>query len=514
MGTIRGDHFRFDTISIQREGVEPPQYTVFRVPVPLESELVMPGEEKDKQDVQTAEYTSTTPTMPSQQNAVTVRPPFRDFIQHNMAAVENKMGVRMSLNPQGGSFVLIASGGRAQEAINEMLNMCRTSKVYNYYLCFPVRGAEFHNGFGELKQQVKKCIGHNVAFERRPHVTLALLNLVTDEDVNAMVRALQATTLAVAPLSLDDDGKHKPYTIELSGVKSIRYKGKASKRSVFMTNATPNETLHDIATEFQDSVKRTINKIIAKSNEQIKVTKTKPGNKKDNIGKMTEKEAAAHGIFITHGGNIEVTYTDIALVDPKAIISDQELDAILAELHSKNNEFTDEQPSRKDNVGTAAKHNRRGNKQSDETQRSNAVQHPETQESDGDVEYKEEEDATQEDENIGDMYDYDPSVTHELHVTLLRNPNVERLEHLKFKAQGAISCVELRPRGDENCSFKAYTKTQLLSFVGNRYDGKPTDEHGVNHIKGSEQPDLPQHLVTDVGATEGNDHGTRFVFWI
>lgn len=44
MGTIKGDVFRYETISIQKEGVEPPQYRTFRVPVAVESKLVIPEE--------------------------------------------------------------------------------------------------------------------------------------------------------------------------------------------------------------------------------------------------------------------------------------------------------------------------------------------------------------------------------------------------------------------------------------------------------------------------------------
>ncbi|GFE52615.1 2,3-bisphosphoglycerate-independent phosphoglycerate mutase, putative [Babesia ovis] len=505
MGTIKGDQFRFETISIQNEGSDPPEYTVFRVPIPLETQYVAPEEGSQPQSQGDTEQTPV--VMSIQQNAVTVRPPFRWFIERNIEKVEKKMGVRMSLNPQGNSLVLIASGDRAQEAINEMLNMCRTSNVYNYYLCFPVRGAEFQNLFDQLKMEVQKCLGGNVTFEMRPHVTLALLNLVTDEDVDAVVKALQATTIAVSQLSIDNEGQKKLYTMTLDGVEHIKYKGKAAKRSVFMTAAKPDETLSDIATEFQDCVKRAMNKLISKSNEKIRSSQIAP--RQDNIGKMTEAEAAARGIFITPGGNIEITYTDIALVDPNGVIDDQQLDAMLAEVHSKDFGLGDNQKKTK---GGHQNVNQKGTSHKTDVLDKSSAAHKEDPFVEHNVatEYLEPEPGNEYDL---DEPDYDPSVTNKLHVTLLRNQNVDKLNHLKFTARGTVCCVELRARGKETCSFKAYTKTQLVRFVGHRYDGKPTTEHGVNYITGTAQPDLSVDLITDHGATKTHNSMSRFVFW-
>eukprot|EP00371_Babesia_bovis_P000103 XP_001608750.1 hypothetical protein [Babesia bovis T2Bo] len=508
MGTIKGDHFHFEPISIERVGSDPPEYRVFRVPVPLETSYTAPGDGGDTSQVAPSEANGTPIYNSVQQNAVTVRSPFRRFIERNIEKVEKKKGVRMSLNPQGASLVLIAHGDRSTEAINEMLNMCRKSNVYNFYLCFPVRGAEFHGLFDEFKSQVKQCIGQNVAYEMRPHVTLALLNLVTDEDLDAIIKALQATAVAVSQLRAPDS-TNQGYEVHLEGTKSIKYKGKAARRSVFMTNAQLNEALSDIAYEFQDSVKRAINKVINKSNEASQHQRAKPTKNVSEIGRMTEAEAAAHGIFITPGGNIEVTYTDIELMDPKGVISDEQLDSMIAELHGRNTVIDEPSP-----IGPAAK---TGNKIPTKLEPTNehdqGTQLDDQSDNDYATVYREPE-TINTDEEV-DVPEYDPSVTHEFHVTLLRNSNVDKLGHLDFKGNGLVNCVELRARGAEVCSFKAYTKTQLMRFVGHRYDGRLQTEYGVNYPSGTEQPSGMSHdLVTDNGANKEHNAASRFVFWI
>ncbi|CDR96127.1 hypothetical protein, conserved [Babesia bigemina] len=521
MVTIKGDHFRFDTIAIQREGVTPPKYDTFRVPVPLETELVMPEEgtfrntressmgKAEPQQYDT-EKVSVVHSMTMDQVAVTVRPAFNDFIRSHIRELEKRMDVRMSLTPRDDVHCLIASGSKSSEAIVEMLNMCRTSRIYNYYLCLPVRGADFQRVFSEFKQEVIGLLGHEVAFEKRPHVTLALLNLVTDEDVDAVVRALQATTLAVSSLSTGADGKRKPYTIELAGVKPIVYKGRAAQRSVFMTHALPEDNLSDIASEFQDSVKRAVNNIIAASKKRVAQKKASKTKNTYNPGRWTEAEAAARGIYVTKGGNIEVTYADVALVDPNGAITDQELNDMLAELRSKYIDHDEPANKRKGKASVQIKQiqgvdpasRRQGNAQN--------VVPRDTKENDEDNA-----DTTQP-ANVGvvdqDFPEYETSVTHEFHVTLLRNSKVERLQRLGFKTRGDVCCVELRPRGDETCNFKAYTKTRLVQFVGNRYDGQQSEVDDASYISGSAQPELPSDLVTDPGASDGSTE--RFVFWI
>ncbi|GBE62635.1 hypothetical protein, conserved [Babesia ovata] len=524
MVTIKGDHFRFDTIAIQRAGASPPKYDTFRVPVPLETELVMPEEgafssttessigQAEPQTHNDTEKVSVVQPVVMEQVAVTVRPAFNDFIRGHLRELEKRMDVRMSLTPRGNDHCLIASGSRASEAIVEMLNMCRTSRIYNYYLCLPVRGADFQRVFSQFKQEAKDILGQDLAFEQRPHVTLALLNLVTDEDVDAVVRALQATTLAVSSLSTDADGVRKPYTIELAGVKPIVYKGRAAQRSVFMTHARPEDNLSDIASEFQESVKRAVNSIITTSKKRVAQEMASKAKSTNNPGRWTEAEAAARGIYITPGGNVEITYADVAIVDPHGAVTDEELNDMLAELRSK---YIDHEPAKrgkgKGNLSDQIKQKhsvdpsskRQGNSSnvvprdaSETTEENVDTTHPATV---GEVDQ--------------DFPEYETSVSHEFHVTLLRNSKVERLQKLGFKTRGDVCCVELRPRGGETCNFKAYTKTRLVQFVGNRYDGKPSQIDGASHITGSAQPELPSDLLTDPGASEGGST-ERFVFWI
>lgn len=109
-------------------------------------------------DTDNEDQTSITP-MAIQQNAIQVRMPFKTFIQRNIPELEKRMAVRLSLKTHNNSLVLMASGERSAEAIAEMLNKCRRSRVYNYYLCLPVRGREFHEHLDELKKTVKNCLG-------------------------------------------------------------------------------------------------------------------------------------------------------------------------------------------------------------------------------------------------------------------------------------------------------------------------------------------------------------------
>ncbi|GIX62337.1 DNA gyrase B [Babesia caballi] len=502
MGTIKGDQFRFETISILKEGSKPPQYTAFRVPVPLETPLVLPEEGEASEFEPVAAASSSLKPMAVQQNAATIRAPFWHLVNQHIPPLEKQWNVRMGLKQREGAFTLMASGEKASEAIVEMLNLCRTSRVYNYYLCFPVRGEQFHSVFGDLKQKVAKCLGASVSFEERPHVTLALLNLVTDEDVDAVVRALQATTLAISQLSLDSEGHRKPYSIELAGVKSIKYKGQAARRSVFFTHAQPEDTLSDIASEYQSSVKRAVNQIISASRSHI--AKAKLATEGTSIARMTEAEAAARGVFITPGGNVEVSYTDIAVVDPKGAVSDAVLNDMLAQQRAKYSDLDDQQAQRsRGSGGHRGAAGRKGRASQASTTDAHTIAAPPRGAADVDEDSVTRTDGAPDSEGSGDtLPEYETSVTHELHITLLRSPKVDQLNHLTFHGRGSVCCVELRPRGAETCAFNAYTKTHLVRFVGNRYDCKPTDEHGVNYITGSTTPDLPPDLFTDPGAPE------------
>ncbi|KAK1441690.1 hypothetical protein BgAZ_500220 [Babesia gibsoni] len=494
MGAVKGDVFRFDTVTIQKEGTHPPEYRVFTVPIAVESQL--PDEAEG--NTQHEEVPSTASTMP--QDAISIRMPFKGLIQKTIPEIEKRMGVRMGLTVQNDSLLLIANGERGAEAIEEMLNICRRSKVYNYYLCFPVRGKDFHINFDELKRQVKDCIGTSVAFERRPHVTLALLNLVTDSDLDAVVKVLQGTTLAVSALSLDEEGNKRPYTVTLSGVKSIKYKGKLAGRSVFMTSATPEDTLMDIASEFQDSVKATVNKILLESHKRLSKKSHKKRDSTAGIGTMTEAEAAAHGVHVTRGGNIEITYTDIATVDPNGAVNDEQFNRMVAELHHKYSDFVEESdgkhpkkrdpPNKHDSVAV-------------ELQRKDVGAEGEEDTVDKEVESDNEE-----------FLEHETSVTNEFHVTLLRNHKVDKLKGIPFDCEGHVTCVELRPRGKETCSFKAYTKKSLIQFVGSRYDGKKSDRFGLINVVGSGAPDMAADLLTDPAAPQAEDKSERFVFWL
>lgn len=186
-----------------------------------------------------------------------------------------------------------------------------------------------------------------MAYEAKPHITLALLNLVTDDDVDAVIKALQSAALAMASLSSDTEEQKRPYSVKLSGVKSIKHKGKAARGSVFMAHATPEDTLGDIAAEFQESVKRTINQILLTTHKKIAKGKTTKTGKPMGVGVMTEAEAAAQGIYVTKGGNLEITYTDTAVVDPNGSISNAELNQLLAELLAKNTSFKGDTPHEK-----------------------------------------------------------------------------------------------------------------------------------------------------------------------
>ncbi|KAK1938417.1 hypothetical protein X943_001060 [Babesia divergens] len=510
MGTIKGDVFRYETISIQKEGVEPPQYRTFRVPVAVESKLVIPEEDTGKEgkdDTDNEGQTSITP-MAIQQNAIQVRMPFKAFIQRNIPELEKRMAVRLSLKTHNNSLVLMASGERSAEAIAEMLNKCRRSRVYNYYLCLPVRGREFHEHLDELKKTVKNCLGADVAYEAKPHITLALLNLVTDDDVDAVVKALQSAALAMSSLSSDPEEQKRPYSVKLSGVKSIKHKGKAARGSVFMTHATPEDTLGDIAAEFQESVKRTINQILLTTHKKIAKGRTTQTGKPMGVGVMTEAEAAAQGIYVTKGGNLEITYTDTAVVDPNGSISNAELNQLLAELLAKNTSFKGDTPHEK--KGNTSKKGENHSQKDSCSKMTNQQHGTVTKDSDhhmGNVNYLTEEDGNSDEE----FEEHETSVTHELHVTLLRHQHVERLKNIPFSCQGLVSCVELRPRGIETCAFNAYTKTRLVRFVGSRYDGKETEEHGVTQVAGSTKPDMPADLIADPGS---NGALERFVFWI
>ncbi|UKJ87612.1 hypothetical protein MACJ_000048 [Theileria orientalis] len=413
-------------------------------------------------------------TLAENQHSVNVRSPFKNLIERNIEHVEKLYDVRMSLQQVEDDYMLIASGVKAESSINKILNICRKSNVYNFYLCFPVRGEAFHKKFSEFKKGVLYKLGGNVSFERRPHITLALVNLVTDSDIDAVVRALQLTSISIKSVpKRQKESDLEEYSIDLEGLDVVKYKGKYVKRSVLMSNVKLSETLSDIASEFQNSLNKSVNTLISSQPKRKKVSRS------DRISNLTESQLAPKGIFLTRGGNIEMTFTDVPLVDPKAC--------------ARGEGEGDHEGGSTLNVA-----------QNDNTLSPEDLNHEEA------VETNECHRESEDDE----VYEFDTSVKNKFHVTLMRHQQVGLLSSMKFESKGHVVCVELRPRNGETCNFTAYNSNELASFVGNRFDNKENEDIATSQIPGSLPPKIPTHYLVDTETEKMDEKEERFVFWI
>ncbi|BAM38567.1 conserved hypothetical protein [Theileria orientalis strain Shintoku] len=459
------------------------------------------------------------------QHSVNVRSPFKNLIERNIEHVEKLYEVRMSLQEVDDDYKLIASGVKAEQSINEILNICRKSNVYNFYLCFPVRGEAFHKKFSEFKKDVLYKLGGNASFEKRPHITLSLVNLVTDSDVELVVRALQSTSIAIKSVPKSQrDPDLEEYSIDLEGLDVVKYKGKYAKRSVLMSNVTLSETLADIATEFQSTLNKSVNTLISSHQKRKKISRS------DRISNLTESQLAPKGIFLTRGGNIEITFTDVPLVDPKACASgegegDQEGAESMLDVHKSNNkgrpeDFNHGEPSnegllsREDGVG---REGRLGNDRTEPWGNGSLRTDGRAEERSAQKEGAGE--GTENNEHHGDseddeVYEFDTAVKNKLHVTLMRHQQVGLLSNMKFASKGHVVCAELRPRNGETCSFTAYNSNELASFVGNRFDNKEHEDVATSQIPGSQPPKLPTHYLVDAETEKMDEKEERFVFWI
>ncbi|UKK00022.2 hypothetical protein MACK_000088 [Theileria orientalis] len=425
-------------------------------------------------DLDSTHTVSLDSTIAENQHSVNVRSPFKNLIERNIEHVEKLYDVRMSLQQVDDDYKLIASGVKAESSINEILNICRKSNVYNFYLCFPVRGEAFHKKFSEFKKGVLYKLGGNASFEKRPHVTLALVNLVTDSDVDVVVRALQSTSIAIKSVPKHQkESDLEEYTIYLEGLDVVKYKGKYAKRSVLMSNVTLSETLSDIASEFQSSLNKSVNTLISSQPKRKKISRS------DRISNLTESQLAPKGIFLTRGGNIEMTFTDVQLVDPKACaIGEGEVD------HEEESTID---VLKNDNTVSPEDLNQ-------EEATNHALLHRESEDD--------------------EVYEFDTSVKNKFHVTLMRHQQVGLLSSMKFESKGQVVCVELRPRNGETCNFTAYTSNELVSFVGNRFDNKENEDIATSQIPGSQPPKIPIHYLVDAETENMDENEERFVFWI
>ncbi|AFZ80552.1 hypothetical protein BEWA_034090 [Theileria equi strain WA] len=473
MSDITCDEFSFETKAVRQDGVKGNPYVTYRIPKPSithdQSDHTdsgfSPVSNSQSQDVKNDDT----------QYAVGVREPFKAFINQIIPHIEKLFKVRMSLQQLGDEYQLIATGDKAEASVNEVLNRCRKSNVYNFYLCFPVRGKAFHRNFTEFQNSLAKILGPNTEFIKRPHITLAMLNLVTDSDIDAVVRDLQITSLTIKsipkkPSTSQTDG-FLPYSVNLHGLDTVVYKGKFAHRSVLMANATLEKQLLEIAKEFQNTVNKSINNIITHNNPSNKKKRPVVG---ENIGMLTGAQLAAKGISIASGGNVEVGFTDVNLMDRNGVISHEETEKLL------------------NSYGT------------NQSGMSNITPDP--------VPSYEVQDEN--DQSCTDNIEYDTAVKNKFHVTLLRHQGVSALKDSPFDSDASVVCVELRPRNSETCNFSAYTTTELTKFTGNRFDNIKTDEPGVSQIALSQAPNIPNDHIVDVNTTETDNKSERFVFWI
>ncbi|XP_954664.1 uncharacterized protein TA19795 [Theileria annulata] len=457
---IRGE-FKFDTKTVEVEKYKKNPNVTFRIPVPL-GNLDLNQESQPE----SLPYKPPDSLFSQNQHSVNVRIPFKNLIERKIPDIEKLFQVRMSLQDVDGDLKLIASGEKAEPSINEIIDICRKSNVYNFYLCFPVRGDQFHKSFSEFQKSVKNKLGGNVTFEKRPHVTLALVNLVTDSDIYNVVRALQITSLTITSvLKQQSQNDHNQYYVDLEGLDFIKYKGKFAKRSVLFTNVVMSEALSDIATEFQNTLNKTVNGFMDKP-------KKRKINKSNRISNLTESQLAPKGIYLSRGGTIEISFTDVPLVDPN---------------YMKTN------PNKQT--------------QGEETSTSESNE-PETQEQELEMEMEKKESESDEEEN----YEYDTSVKNKFHVTLMRHQHVNILSNLKFSTKTQVVCAELRPRRGETCNFNSYNSGELASFVGTSYDNEENEDNATR-ICSARPSNIPNDHLVDMDP-ENNNKAERFLFWI
>lgn len=424
-------------------------------------------------------------------SSIPVRKPFTSFINKIIQQVEAKFSVTMSLNQNGDEHRLTASGSNARASINYMLNLCRKSRIYNFYMCFPIRGDCFNHNFQAFKARVTKRIGTNVKFEQRPHITLALFSLPTDSDIYLVIRNLQMSTMKIRAMNLEPIPN-----VELKGLKTVLYRGKNAKMSVLMSLVSLPDVVADVADEFQSSGDKAMKSIL-----EMKLDAADEVGK-DDVTTMTQDEAAALGIFINNSGNVEITYTDVTAKDPNCSMGDKEFEAAIGGLGSAHHET----------------HRANGGQTSAIAEQSAIIGHADPNvdhHADPNIDQSVNIDhadhsADHSEAHASDVPDQDhptTAVRKELHVTLLRDLKVQSLLDLPFTCQSPITCVELRPRLSEVCSFSVYTKDELITYVGNRYDN-------IANPYGTSQITLPAESQTDVHDKNVDNSKERFVFWL
>lgn len=299
---------------------------------------------------------------------------------------------------------------------------------------------------------------------------MALVNLVTDSDIYKVVRALQITSLTITSvLKQQSQNYHSQYNVDLEGLDFIKYKGKLAKRSVLFTNVVMSEALTDIASEFQNTLNKTVNTFMNKP-------KRRKINKSNRISNLTESQLAPKGIYLSRGGAVEITFTDVPLVDPNYMKTTSENSE--KDTHYEENLVSE-------------------------------VNEPETQEQETETETVKKESESDEEES----YEYDTSVKNKFHVTLMRHQQVNILSNLKFSGKTQVVCAELRPRRGETCNFNSYNSTELTSFVGTSYDNEENEDIATTRICSSRPKDIPNDHLVDMN-TDNNNKAERFLFWI
>ncbi|KAK2197036.1 Protein kinase A anchor protein [Babesia duncani] len=371
--------------------------------------------------------------------------------------VQKLYGVYVNLQNVDDEWKMTSTGPKAKESLDELVNICRKSNLYNYYLCLPIRGMAFNEKLLSYHEVIKQKYGKRVNFVRRPHVTLALLNLVTDEDVALVVKALQEVTVTLGFLRSSPQDFN--IAAHLRGLDAVVQKGKNKANSVLMANVKFDETMYDIVKSYQNAVNKIVNKMMD--------LPPKMRVKRGKLGVATEQEAASQGINVTRSGQIEINYADISRVDPSTLVPKSQVKDLKPNVNIKASPVLSYEDEKEKQAQTS--------------------------------------------EELD--YVYDTSVPHDFHMTILRHEQAKEMVGHEFDITVPLNCVELRPRYDETCLYRTFTKNGLLTFTGDRYDQLNDNPEGIMRLHSKPVGRQEGHSLTDVLASKAENESDRFVFY-